>query len=49
MGHTTEHRGIRPKVVVPDTGQFLSSTRIRTNQSNEGIRKLEKFSPYRRE
>ena len=38
MGYITEHRGIRPKVVVPDTGQFLSSTRIRTNQSNEGIR-----------
>ena len=38
MGHTTENMGIRPKVVVPDTGQFLSSTRIRTDRSSEGIR-----------
>ena len=34
----TEHRGRRPKVVVPGTGQFLNSTCIRTNQSNKGIR-----------
>ena len=32
------HRGRRPKVVVPGTGQFLNSTCIRTNQSREGIR-----------
>ena len=38
MGYTTEHRGRRPKVVVPGTGQFLSSTCIRTNQSNKDIR-----------
>ena len=38
MGYTTEHRGRRPTVVVPDTGQFLNSTCIRTNQSREGIR-----------
>ena len=38
--HYTEHRCIarRPKVFVPDTGQFLDSTCIRTNQSNKGIR-----------
>ena len=29
---------LAPKVVVPDTGQFLDSTCIRTNQSNKGIR-----------
>ena len=28
----------RPKVCVPDTGQFLDSTCIRTNQSSEDIR-----------
>ena len=38
MGYTTEHRGRRPTVVVRDTGQFLNSTCIRTNQSREGIR-----------
>ena len=38
MGYTTEHRGRRPKVVVPGTGQFLNSTCIRTNQSSEGIK-----------
>ena len=38
MGYTTEHRGRRPKVVVPGTGQFINSTCIRTNQSNERIR-----------
>ena len=38
MGYTAEHRGRRPKVVVPGTGQFLNSTCIRTNQSNKGIR-----------
>ena len=38
MGYTTEHRGRRPTVVVPDTGQFINSTCIRTNQSREGIR-----------
>ena len=27
-----------PNVCVPGTGQFLNSTCIRTNQSNEGIR-----------
>ena len=37
MGYTTEHRGRRPKVVVPGTGQFLNSTCIRTNQSNKYI------------
>ena len=37
MGYTTEHRGRRPKVVVPGTGQFLNSTCIITNQSNKGI------------
>ena len=38
MGYTTEHRGRRPKVFVPVTGQFLTSTCIRTNQTNKGIR-----------
>ena len=38
MGYTTEHRGRRPEVFVPGTGQFLNSTCIRTNQSNKGIR-----------
>ena len=38
MGYITEHRGRRPKVFVPGTGQFLYSTCIRTNQSNKGIR-----------
>ena len=38
MGYNTEHRCRRPKVFVPDTGQFLDSTCIRTNQSNKGIR-----------
>ena len=38
MGYTTEHRCRRPKVVVPDTGQFLDSTCIRTNQSSGDIR-----------
>ena len=33
MGLTTEHRGRGPKVCVPDTGQVLNSTCIRTNQS----------------
>ena len=37
MGYTTEHRCRIQKVVVPDTGQFLDSTCIRTNQSNKGI------------
>ena len=35
MGYTAEHRGRRPKVVVPGTGQFLNLTCIRTNQSRE--------------
>ena len=35
MGYTTEHRGRRPKVVVPSTGQFLNSACIRTNQSSK--------------
>ena len=38
MGYTTEHRGIRPAVAVPSTGQFPNSTCVRTNQSNDGIR-----------
>ena len=38
MGYTTEHRCRRPTVFVPDTGQFLDSTCIRTNQSSEDIR-----------
>ena len=38
MGYTTEHRDRRPKVGVPGIGQFLNSTCIRTNQTNEGIR-----------
>ena len=38
MEYTTEHRGRRPKVFVPGTGQFLNSTCIRINQSNKGIR-----------
>ena len=38
MGYTTEHRGRRPNVFVPSTGQFLNSTCIRTNQSSEDIR-----------
>ena len=37
MGYTTEHRDRRRNVFVPGTGQFLNSTCIRTNQSNEGI------------
>ena len=37
MGYTTEHRGRRPKDVVPSTGQFLNSAGIRTNQSSKGI------------
>ena len=36
--YTAEHKGRRPKVFVPGTGQFLNSTCIRTNQSNKGIR-----------
>ena len=31
MGYTTEHRGRRPNVFVPGTGQFLDSTCIRTS------------------
>ena len=38
MEYTAEHRGRRPKVVVPSTGQFLNSACIRTNQSSKGIR-----------
>ena len=37
MGYTTEHMGRIPTVVMTGTGQFLNSTCIRTNQSNEGI------------
>ena len=37
MGYITEHRGRRPNVFVPGTGQFLNSTCIGTNQSSEGI------------
>ena len=38
MGYTTEHRGRRPNVFVPSTGQFLNCISIRTNQSSEDIR-----------
>ena len=38
MGYTAEHRGRRPNVAEPGSGQFLNSTCIRTNQSNKGIR-----------
>ncbi len=38
MGYTTEHRGRRPNVSVPSTGQFLNSPCIRINQSSEDIR-----------
>ena len=38
MGYITEHRGRRPTVFVPSTGQFLNSTCIRTNRSSEDIR-----------
>ena len=38
MRYTTEHRARKPNVVVPDAGQFLNSTCIRTKQSSEGIR-----------
>ena len=38
MGYITEHRCRRPNVCVPNTGQFLNSTCIRTNQSSEDIR-----------
>ena len=31
------YRGRRPTVFVPGTGQFLNSTCIGTNQSNESI------------
>ena len=37
MGYNTEHRGRIPNVFVPNTGQFLNSPCIRTNQSSEGI------------
>ena len=37
MGFTTEHRGREPEVFVPGTGQFLTSTCIRTKQSSNGI------------
>ena len=37
MGYTTEHRGRRPNVVVPGTGQFLNSTCFTTNQIRDGI------------
>ena len=36
--YTTEHRCRRAKVFGPDTGLFLDSTCIRTNQSSEDIR-----------
>ena len=38
MGYTTQHGGRRPAIIVPSTGQFLNSTCVKTNQSNEGIR-----------
>ena len=38
MGYTAEHRGRRPNVCVPSTGQFLNSTCIITYQSSEDIR-----------
>ena len=37
MGYTTEHRGRIPTVAVPDIGQLLNSTCIRTIQNREGI------------
>ena len=37
MGYTTEHRGRRPDVFVPDTGQLLNSACIRTKQSSDDI------------
>ena len=37
MVYTTKHSGRRPNVFVPDTGQYINSTCIRTNQSREGI------------
>ena len=36
MGYR-EHKGRRPAVIVPNTGQFPNSTCVKTNQSNEGI------------
>ena len=36
MGYR-EHKGRRPAVIVPSTGQFPNSTCVKTNQSNEGI------------
>ena len=36
MGYR-EHKGRRPAVIVPSTGQFPNSTFVKTNQSNEGI------------
>ena len=38
MGYIKEHRGRRPNVFVPSTGQCLNSTCIRTNESSEDIR-----------
>ena len=35
---TTEHRGRIPNVFVPDTGLFINSTCIRTNQCRESIK-----------
>ena len=35
MGYIKEHRGRRPNVFMPSTGQVLNSTCIRTNQSSE--------------
>ena len=44
MGYITEHRGRRPNVVVPITGQFLNSTCIITNQSSEDTRNSAVFT-----
>ena len=37
MGYTTGHSGSIPTVSVPSTGLFLNPTRVRANQSSEGI------------
>ena len=50
MGYTTEHRGRRPKVVVPGTGQFLNSTCIRTivlSSQKELVDNVETKEPLR--
>ena len=39
MGYATEHRGRRPTIVLPGTGQLLTQhvLEVRTNQNSEGI------------